>query len=432
MNDDKIGTSILKKAFEAWNNSANLRLTRNRNKRFTYGDQWSDPAPDPKANSIERDAIIRSGKQPYTNNLIRQLVKTIVGRFRRSAVEEGLYEGDIEHIAYLNQLDELDARMLEEFLISGCAIQRIACERRWGGKSVWIDNVDLNRFFVSSFRDPRGWDINLIGMVHLMSFAEIVNRFADGDPAREGFLKSLYTGSNDSTLVSNPQDDFFFAFEAQDYCRVIEVWSVDTTTPEPDKARREFVWHCRFIAPDGTILAEYDSPFKHGSHPFVVKFYPLTDGEVHAFVEDVIDQQKFINRIIVMLDHILACSAKGVLLFPESELPNSVSWEDVFERWARADGVIPIKGTSGTLPVQLSANSANAGAFQLLQLQMQLFDKISGVGEALSGADTTRNTGAQLFDAKVRNATIAIADLFDSFKSFARQRSAKALNSSYA
>ena len=35
-------TRVLQAAYKAWMNAAGLRKTRQRNKRFTYGDQWGD------------------------------------------------------------------------------------------------------------------------------------------------------------------------------------------------------------------------------------------------------------------------------------------------------------------------------------------------------------------------------------------------------
>ena len=185
-------------------------------------------------------------------------------------------------------------------------------------------------------------------------------------------------------------------------------------------------WHCRWMAPDGTLLAEYESPYKHRQHPYAVKFYPLTDGEVHSFVEDVIDQQRAVNRLIVLIDKIMATSAKGVLLFPADQMVESMSWDQVTERWAQADGVIPITGRGEHLPQQVMTNPGASGAYQFLQLQMKLFDDIAGVGDALLGRTSTTARGAEMLDAQLRNATIALADIFDTFVSFVQERTAKA------
>ncbi len=135
---------ILKQAYRAWSAGGDMRVRRNRYKRYTYGDQWCDPVRGRRGNYVsEEDALIESGKRPMINNLIRQLVKTVVGRYRTRAIEDGTYKGEI---AVRNCLAELDSRLLEEFLISGTAVQRIVREKRFGVDGVWVDNVDMRRF----------------------------------------------------------------------------------------------------------------------------------------------------------------------------------------------------------------------------------------------------------------------------------------------
>lgn len=421
-------SKVFSRAYAAWSACGGMRLRRERCKRFTYGDQWGDPVPDGRGGYMsECSLILQDGKRPYTNNLIRQLVKSVVGRYRTIARQEGYYGGPVAALARRNALGELDARALEEFLISGCAIQRVADERRWGGNGVWIDNVDPRRFFVNAFHDPRGWDIDLAGMLHDMSLPELVNRFAGGDAVRAAELRRIYSGVDTEGALSDTLEAVnFHVCPAPGRCRVIEVWTFDSRPAAADSPDAEFCWHCRNFAPDGTLLAEYDSPYGHGSHPFVIKFYPLTDGEVHSFVEDVLDQQKFINRLIVMLDHITACSAKGVLLYPLDQLPPGVSMDDISATWARADGLIPISGRGGTMPQQVNGSGGGAGAYQLLDMQMKLFEHVSGVGSALMGRSQNAR-GADMLASEVQNATTALADLFESFRSFTELRNDKAM-----
>lgn len=426
---------ILEGAYRAWSSAATLRLRRERYKNYTYGKQWCDTVRDMSGRYVpEQEVLEASGVKPLSNNLIRQLVKTVVGRYRTKAAEEGQYEsGDVSELARRNCLSELDSRLLEEFLISGCAIQRIVDERRWEGCGVWVDNVDPRRFFVNQYCDPRGSDIELIGMLHDISFAELVNRFACGSKERVKRFRHIYSGGEpESAFAVGPElgsaadpADFFNPAQAG-RCRVIEVCTFDSRETGHG-ADLEFVWHCRMLAPDGSVLHEYDSAFGHGSHPFVVKMYPLTDGEVHSFVEDVIDQQRYINRLIVMMDKILTTSAKGVLLFPVDQKADNVSWDDITRVWARSDGVIPIRGTGTYLPQQVVTNTSNPGAYQLLQLQMKLFEDISGVGDALLGRSDGSARGADMLDSQIRNATIALADIFETFNSFITMRNAKAL-----
>ena len=53
-------------------------------------------------------------------------------------------------------------------------------------------------------------------------------------------------------------------------------------------------------------------PHRHGSHPYVMKAYPFFDGEIHSFVNDMIDQQRYANRLITLYDWVMRASAKGV------------------------------------------------------------------------------------------------------------------------
>jgi hypothetical protein len=78
------------------------------------------------------------------------------------------------------------------------------------------------------------------------------------------------------------------------------------------------------------------------------------------------------------------------------------------------------------LPQQVVTQTANTGAYQLLSLQMKLFEDISGVSDALMGKNVSASTGANLYESQVRNATIALNDILESFSSLTSERNAKA------
>ena len=79
---------VLALAYKAWQNGESLRNRRNRYKQYTYGQQWNDLVRDEHGNLItEGELAVKDGKRPMTNNLIRQLVKCVVGRFRNSLYE---------------------------------------------------------------------------------------------------------------------------------------------------------------------------------------------------------------------------------------------------------------------------------------------------------------------------------------------------------
>lgn len=441
-------------AFEAWKSASRFRADRTRLKRFTYGDQWGDFVTAPNGRLLsEREMAARSGATPHTNNLLRQMVKTAVGLYRRDyavAVPDGLKE-----VAERNSLDELDARSLEEFLISGCAVQRVVSERRPGGAGLWADIVSPARFFVNAYRDPRGCDIDTIGMLHDMRPSQVMLRFGGSDSDRRKSIWQMCTAGEGTLSPSLFEDESsVFSKAPKGMCRIIELWTIETVRVvkgyDPLE-QREFMceldqmpvidatnierkdyerivsrcvdsvrWKCRWLTTAGEVLDEYYSPFAHGSHPFAVKMYPLIDGEVHSLVEDVVDQQKYINRMISLIDKIMQSSAKGVLLFPDDRKPDNYSWDDVADLWCDCRGVIPFKSSAGStvMPQQITTSGATADAHKLLSTQLELMEQISGVAGGLIGKGLPANASAALYETRARYSATALADIFGAFSSF--------------
>ena len=453
---------VLHAAYQAWMNAAGLRQARLRNKRFTYGDQWGDLVRDFQGRVMTEGELLASqGCESITNNLIRKMVKTIVGRFRNQYLKSDDKKPQLlSQTAIDNELDELDSRALEEFLISGCCIQRVEpCHEPGGAEHVRVDNVNVNQLFAGTMNDTRSWDCELIGQLHDLNIAQLLRRVAGGNQRKAAWVRRLYTDGADSRLAdfttrlgadSQLGTDFWHARDGK--FRAIEVWTLEsrevlvchnrregTLTVEPtSKANRlksnpdvttrwdiATVWHCRWFSPMGDLLCEYDSPWSHGSHPFVIKLYPLTDGEVHAVVEDIIDSQKHLNRLISLLDQVMRSSAKGVLLFPETALPDGWTWEDARRCWSSSNGLLPYNPRfSDARPEQVSTNNSNIGAYQMIDLQMKLFEEISGVSGALQGKDPKVNS-ASVYQLQSENANIALSDVFDTFEAFRRQRDRK-------
>lgn len=424
---------ILRAAHDAWLSGATFRENRERYKRFTYGDQWSDMVDDHQG-GLQREGTLmfNQGHRLQTNNLIRQLVKAIVGRYRNLCADGAVYDTAPGSLHARNRLPDLDARALEEFVISGTAVQRITWETRPAGAGVWIDNVDPRAFFVNKYYDPRGFDIDLIGMLHRMTLPEIINRFGRDSAARAAELTRIFTeaapvfaedcGFGATTAASVG----FFDTGSAGRHRVVEVWTLDSRPVKSGRGRLhlEFVWRQRWLAPDGTVLLESDSPYAHRSHPFAVKLYPLTDGEVHSFVEDVIDQQKSINRLVVLTDTMLATSAKGTLLYPVQRLPKGVTLRDIATMWSAPGAVVPLAG-AGEMPTSLVTNTAGSGVYEALALQLKLLGDVSGLSDALLGRNVSASTGTEMYEAQVRNASIALADIMETFISFTTERNDK-------
>ena len=452
---------ILHDAYKAWCMGNLLRSRRLRNKRFTYGDQWSDTFTTVTgATRSEYEVYLEGGTRPITNNLIRQMVKTIVGRYRSEFINNKHVENkNVESVHRHNQLDELDSRALEEFLISGTAVQRIDVATDLWQQNVVVNNVNINNFFVNQFNDPLGRDCDMVGQLHDLTMAQLLKRVAGGSRSKAGWVRRLY--SNDCrgrTLdfthaigADSHQGASFWMPNDAGKCRAIEVWTRESreVTLCHDKATAQVwllppnskvktdanlitrwdiatVWHCRWFSPMGDLLAEWDSPWAHGSHPFVMKFYPLTDGEVHSFVEDIIDQQKSVNQIITLINNIMMASAKGVLVFPETALPDGFTWEDIRNVWRNCNGILPYNPNYGdNKPEQISVNNTNIGAYEMVKLQMQLLEEISGVTGALQGKTTVTGNSATLYQNETANAVIALSDIFGTFSNWRQNRDNK-------
>lgn len=425
-------SDVMAAALRAYDRLAPFRAARRRFKEFTYGRQWGDMMTAPDGSRMtEGEFAGKNGRVSLTNNMINRLVKTIVGHFRSREPDGTPSDG-------INRLDELDARMLEEFLVSGCAVQRVVREKRPAGEGVWVDNVSPERVFCSEYHDPRAFDVELVGMIHDWSPAETIGRFAAGSRQRAEEIRRLYAGGEGGR------------------CRVFEVWTLEAAEQlrchdrltatlytasiaregeilalnrrrakrgQPGVAvRYEYAtaWCGRFMTPEGYVLKKVTAE----RHPFALKFYPLLDGEVHPFVEGLIDQQKYINRLITLIDNMMSSSAKGVLLFPEDEICDQLSWEDVRNLWASYDGVIPYRPRPGSPgPHQVVTNPATGGAYELVNLEMKLFEQAAGVSDSLQGrVNGGTGNSATLFDAQTRNSMAALADTFGAFDDFRAAR----------
>lgn len=178
-------------------------------------------------------------------------------------------------------------------------------------------------------------------------------------------------------------------------------------------------WYFYYLTPFGDILKEGETPFDHKSHPYVFKAYPFIDGEIHSFVADVIDQQRYTNRLITLYDWIMRASAKGVLMMPEDCLPDGVSVDDIAESWTEFNGVIVYKPSkTGRVPEQVANNSTNIGISELLNIQLKFFEDVSGVTGVLQGKPGFSGQSAAHFQQQTQNAVTTLLDLLECYSSF--------------
>lgn len=482
---------VLAMAQTFWNNMDDFRKERERNKRYAYGDQWDDTI-EVEENGCKRkmteEAYIRSqGNIPLKNNLIRRLIRNVIGVYRSQSKEPVCNARDrdeqklgetmstvLQYNMQLNRMNELYARTMEEYMVGAFVIHRKWYGWRNNKLDCWTDYVNPNRFFIdTNMRDFRGWDVTCLGEIHDITFGDLVEQFAQSPEDYER-LANIYRAANNmkafvstraSFGVSTRRKDIEFLLNTDEsLCRVIEVWRkeqkprirchdynngdifkidikdkkelVDDVNAQRIEQGREagmkvndiplietewFVdnyWYYYYLTPFGDILAEGETPYAHKSHPYVFKAYPFIDGEIHSFVSDVIDQQRYSNRLITLYDWIMRASAKGVLLVPDDCLGDQ-SPEDFADAWTRFNGVVVYHAKPGVpAPSQVANNSTNIGISELLNLQLKFFEDISGVHGALQGRQGVSSTSGTLYAQQAQNATTSLLDLLDSFSQF--------------
>lgn len=483
---DRRAFGVLMEAQRAWDNMSRFRRERERNKRYTYGYQWDDIITVDGKTMSEQEYIKSQGNVPLKTNIIRRLVRTILGVYRSQSKEPTCTARDrdeqklgetmstiLQCNMQLNRMSDMYARTMEEFLISGFVVHRKWFGWRNDKCDCWTDYVQPNNFFIdNNMRDFRGWDVSLLGEVHDISFETLCRQFAD-TPQDFQRLKHIYNLAHSrSTIAENCNnfgysriDNYDFLFTSDPTrCRVIEVWrkeskpryrchdynngdifkieveDYDELVLQENERRMQqgleagmdkddipliqakwFMddyWYYYYLTPFGQILKEGETPYAHKGHPYVFKAYPFIDGEIHSFVADVIDQQRYVNRLITMYDWIMRATAKGVLIFPEDALPKGMDLNDIADEWARFNGVIVIRKGAKQLPQQIANNATNIGINELLNLQLKLVEDISGVNGSLQGKPGYSGMSAALYSQQTQNATVSLLDLLDSFSGF--------------
>lgn len=431
---------------------------------------------------LKNNMIRRLGRNVLGERLKQNGEPICVARDRAEQSDAKALSELLKYDMGLNYMEEIFARTFEEFLISGFVTYRIWYGWRKDKLECWIDPVNPNNFFIdNNMRDFRGWDVSCLGEVHDISFGELCHVFARSPKDYER-LRNIYRNAQSLHHIVDCCNQFgysrlhnydFLFTNNTGLCRVIEVWRKeqkpryrchDYNTGEVYKIDIEdyqemvaavnqrrlamaassgipaddvpliecewFIdsyWYYYYLTPFGDILMEGETPYDHKEHPYVFKAYPFIDGEIHSFVADVIDQQRYVNRLITMYDWIMRASAKGVLLVPDQALGDH-SPEEFAEEWSRVDGVLFYTAKPGVpAPAQVSSNSTNIGIGELLNLQLKMFEDISGVHGAMQGRAGNSGESGTLYMQQAQNAATSLLDLLLAFSHFVKDCAYKAL-----
>lgn len=433
---------------------------------------------------FKQNIISQIGKNIVGQYRQNPLQPIIYATDKKKAAQADIMGITLESALNLNNAKELDAQNILEFIISGSCFSKTAYSY-WPTRDkedLFIENKNPNRmFFNSDIRDIRLIDLYRIGEIIDTTIDNVIMNFA-GTKEEEEAIRQIYTGSRDAyhrasrSLSSDEMDKLsFFYPDNYDKCRLYEVWyqesswrlavhdtldgthqvvdmkpaeidalnqqritlAAEAGIPQEEVALMNYqrhyepVWKVKFLSPWGHCFYEAETPYDHQEHPYTVKLSPMIDGEVKGLVEDIIDQQRYINRLISLLDFIMGASAKGVLLVPESAIPDDMDLSDYVEGWSKYNSVIKYKidpKNPAALPQQVVAKSTNIGAHELLNLQLKLIMDISGVSSAVQGHDAKSGTPSSLYAQQAQNSMINSRDLFDKFIDYRCQRDKKAMS----
>ena len=370
-----------------------------------------------------------------------------------------------------------------EYLDGGVAIARETYGEYEGRKHAWTDHIGLNYAFWETGDDVRMSDLRLIGVLHDVAPGELYSKFCNAqygwtikeidsifnitDTDKHRYFRTTGVQHNDKNKLSyvcfdRPSDESL--------CRLIEVWTKESKTryqcydplatnadeveyrvevkdiqhviyenelrkqqyleagvPEEDWALIEYelkedeYWFYTYMAPDGTVIADGETPYEFNSHPFTISLYPYINGEIHPFMSNIIDQQRYINRLIIMHDMAARSAAKGLTIFPIENIPDGMTKEDIAEEMTEYDGLLFIqtnKFNPNLRPEIITSNAVQIGTQELLQMELNLARDITNVSGALQGKTPSAGTSAARYAQETQNATTSLEALMHDFTTF--------------
>ena len=353
----------------------------------------------------------------------------------------------------------------------------------------WTELMEPDHMFFECGSDPRHNDISLIGVLHDVSREDLYKKFARAEYnlTIEGLNEIFDIHPMDDTGYSYEFNEeksldnlsFDYSNKGRHYSRVIEVWTTETkarlqcfdpiasnTTeawfridlddtamildlrkkneerkkqydemgvPEDERAYiksweiADKYWYYTYMAPDGTILCQGETPYDYKSHPFTMKLYPYINGEIHPFMANVIDQQRYINRLIVMNDMAIRSSFKGFKMIPTTVL-NGRTPQQFMEEAIEYDGWIfyaPKKSMPNVKPEVITSNAVNIGTNELLQIELNLIREVTNVSGALQGKTPSAGTSAARYAQESQNATTSLFTILSDMDVFTEKLATK-------
>ena len=493
---EKRDIALLEKCQILWENLRYFRERRARAVRYTHGDQWGDLITVHNKTMTQRAYLTSKGNIALQSNQIKNIVNTIAGVWTKEQNEPICQARDTDEQQYgelmttvlqanwqMNEMKIMMISSLEELIIGGLCITRESYEMRGEISDSWTDTCSPNCiFFDSGMKDPRFWDMSLIGEIHDIEFKEFCEKFCtsatDYEKARKWY-------SEESSVLSSPVSkdmansgqldliDFYTPYD-NTKCRVFEVWQKevrpmymvhDPNTGEfykikasdtkmvswinKENAERmklgkeagwqkeeipiiktqffmETYWSYKFLTPQGYIIKEGESNMQGRSHPYTICAVPFIDGKITSCLSDAIDHNIAINRALTLDDWMKRTGAKGVSFIPTDLVPDDMSPEEFADQWTSVDGIIFYKPKPGVPePKQFYGNVGNINTTGIVKLMSDLLEKSVSISGAIQGKTPYSGTSASLYAQQTQNSSTPIATLMARFDSFVKNVSSK-------
>lgn len=498
LGDRKYDQDLLSKCQTLWDNLAYFRRRRARALRFTYGDQWGDLITVDGKTQTQRSYITSKGNVAFQANQIRKIVNTISGVWTKEQNEPVCHSRDRKEQQYgeimttalqtnwqNNYMNVLMINCVEDALIGGACILRENYSRKDGVEDSWSYVCNPNYiFFDSAMKDPRLWDLSLIGEIHDINFHDFCACFCkspeDYEKAREMYRTQSHPFQSPENIDAANKNDAaqldFYGSPDNTLCRVYEIWTKecrprwkvhDPNTGElyivdyedtralaridevnrqrmaegralgwhkeeiPVIRKKGFMdtyWYCRFLTPEGEIIREEESPYNDRMHPYTICAMPMTDGKIVSYIGDAIDLNVAINRYLMLDDWIKRSGAKGVTFVPRSLVPADMSYDEFAAQWTSIDGIIFYEPKPGVPePRQFYGNTGQLDTANMIKLFNDLLESGVAVSGALQGKTPYSGTSAALYAQQTQNSSTPIAAFMERFGMFVEQVATKKL-----
>lgn len=499
LNATKKDIRLLQRARNAWDNMQDVRERRARCMRFVYGDQWGDYITvyikGEKKTMTMREYLCMEGNIPMESNQLKKQVNTIVGVLIKEQNEPVCNAIDREEQQYgelltkglqannkKNSVNSIYKLCTLDYLIGGIGICHESYGYREGERrrmDSWTKYIDPNYVIMeTTMRDPRMWDMTMIGCWYRMSFNNLAAEVVGHNGISYQQLSEIYALGNNIYSEGTNLDEIteknrletleFMQSDNNNECCVAEIWTLETKervrlhdynegsvdivdaddreilekVKRINESRRKlsisngwteeetpyiemehFVdtfWYCRMLAPDGTILWEEESPYPGRSHPFTIMMTPFIDGRIDGYITDGIEHNIALNRALVLQDWIVRNQVKGFTMIPQQLVPETMTNEEFLQNAIHMGNYLfyDAERLRGVKPEVFHPGAISYDASKYIDQMTRLMESSTAVSGAIQGKTPYSGTSAALFAQQTANSSTPIAAVLEDVREF--------------